>query len=126
MDEKIEQLTIAADKLKEKDTDLFPDLDIMPAAGINPDAWDRHWAIVSGLAAAKESMDGVLELQYTRVPDTESDYISTTLKMGKAASLRAGSVTAFAIAAALADLISVTAIGDKVRINFLVGNVWKD
>lgn len=36
----------------------------MPAAGVNPDAWDQHWAIVSGLAAAKESMDGVLELQY--------------------------------------------------------------
>lgn len=126
MKKRLKQFIEDVDTLMARDSGFDPDLDTLPPAGVNPDAWDRHWDIVCAFGVAKESMHGVEELRYTRMPDKEMDTLTTTLTMGVAATLSHDAITALALAAALSDTVTETVINGKLRINFSVSDVWAE
>lgn len=71
-------------------------------------------------------MSGVLDVKYLQSPDTEDDFVSVTVKLDKACTLHSDARTALALAATLADMVTMTTNGDRMWINFAVGGIWKE
>ena len=97
-----------------------------PGIGVNADAWERYRTILNGFIAAKEDMSGVLDVKYLKSPDMEDDFVSVTVKLDKACTLHSDARTALALAAALADMVTMTTDGDKMWMSFTVDSIWKD
>ena len=127
MENRIAQLKADADKLMEKAETMCPvSLVNDPGIGVNADAWERYRTILNGLIAAKGDMSGVLDVKYLQSPDTEDDFVSVTVKLDKACTLNSDARTALALAATLADMVTMTTNGDRMWINFAVGGIWKE
>lgn len=127
MENRINQLKAEADKLMEKAGTMCPvslvnDLGI----GVNADAWERYRTILNGFIAAKEDTSDVLDVKYLQSPDMEDDFASVTVKLDKACTLHSDARTALALAATLADMVTMTTNGDRMWINFAVGGIWKE
>ena len=127
MENRIAQLKADADKLMEKAETMCPvSLVNDPGIGVNADAWERYRTILNGFIAAKGDMSGVLAVKYLQSPDTEDDFVSVTVKLDKACTLHSDARTALALAATLADMVTMTTNGDRMWINFAVGGIWKE
>ena len=127
MENRIAQLKADADKLMEKAETMCPvSLVNDPGIGVNADAWERYRTILNGFSAAKGDMSGVLDVKYLQSPDTEDDFVSVTVKLDKACTLHSDARTALALAATLADMVTMTTNGDRMWINFAVGGIWKE
>lgn len=125
MENRINQLKADADKLMEKAGAMCPlDLVNNPGAEVNADAWGRYKTLLSGIIVAKEDMSGVLDVKYLQTPDMEDDLATVTVKLDKACTLRSDAKTALALAAALADMVTMTTDGDKMWINFTIDSLW--
>lgn len=97
-----------------------------PKIGINTEVWERYKTILSGIIAAKENMDGVLNVKYLKSPSMEDDFASVTVKLDKACTLHSDARTALAMAAALADMVTLTTNGNKMWIGFTVSGIWEE
>ena len=127
MENRIAQLKADADKLMEKAETMCSVSPVNdPGIGVNADAWERYRTILNGFIAAKEDMSGVLDVKYLKSPDMEDDFVSVTVKLDKACTLHSDARTALALAAALADMVTMTTNGDRMWINFAVGGIWKE
>lgn len=127
MENRINQLKADADKLMEKAGAMCP-LDPVNNSGaeVNADAWGRYKTLLSGIIAAKEDMSGVLDVKYLQAPDMEDDLATVTVKLDKACTFRSDARTALAMAATLADMVTMTTDGDKMWINFTVSGIWEE
>ena len=127
MENRIAQLKADADKLMEKAETMCPvSLVNDPGIGVNADAWERYRTILNGFIAAKGDMSGLLDVKYLESPDMEDDFASVTVKLDKACTLHSDARTALALAATLADMVTMTTNGDRMWINFAVGGIWKE
>ena len=127
MENKINQLKADADKLMEKVGAMCPlDLVNNPGAEVNADAWGRYKTLLSGIIAAKENMSGVLDVKYLQAPDMEDDLVTVAVKLDKACTLHSDAKTALALAAALADVVTMTTDGNKMWINFTVSGILEE
>ena len=106
--------------------DLLKDVTDDPKIAINPEAWERYRTILSGIIAAKENMDGVLDVKYLKSPSMEDDFASVTVKLDKACTLYSDARTALAMAAALADMVTMTTNGNKMWVGFTVSDIWEE
>lgn len=106
--------------------ELLKDWGDDPEVGINSEAWERYRTILNGIIAAKENMDGVLDVKYQKSPSMEDDFASVTVKLDKACTLHSDARTALALAAALADMVTLTTNGNKMWIGFTVSDIWKE
>ncbi len=103
-----------------------PDLVNDPGVGVNTDAWKRYRTILNGFIATKEDISGVLDVKYLQSPDIEDDFASVTVKLDKACTLHSDARTALALAATLADMVTVTTDGNKMWMSFTVNDIWKE
>ena len=106
--------------------ELLKDVAGDPEISINPEAWERYRTILSGIIAAKENMDGVLDVKYQKSPSMDDDFASVTVKLDKACTLHSDARTALALAATLADMVTMTTNSNKMWINFAVGGIWEE
>ena len=97
-----------------------------PEVGINSEAWERYRTILNGFIAAKEDMSGLLDVKYLQSPNVEDDFVSVTVKLDKACTLHSDARTALALAATLADMVTMTTNSNKMWINFAVGGIWEE
>jgi len=127
MENRIAQLKADADKLLDKAGAMCPaSLVNDPDMGVNTDAWERYKTIINGFIAAKKDMSGVLDVKYLQSPDMEDDFASVTVKLDKACTLHSDARTALALAAALADMVTMTTDGNKMWMSFTVNAIWKE
>lgn len=127
MENRINQLKADADKLLDKAGAMCPvSLVNDPGIGVNADAWERYRTILNGFIASKEDASGVLDVKYLQSPNVEDDFVSVTVKLDKACTLHSDARTALAMAATLADMVTMTTNGDRMWINFAVGGIWKE
>ena len=106
--------------------ELVKDVAGDPEISINPEAWERYRTILSGIIAAKENLDGVLDVKYQKSPSMEDDFASVTVKLDKACTLHSDARTALALAAALADMVTMTTNGNKMWVGFTVSGIWEE
>lgn len=127
MENRIKQFQADVDKLLDKAGAACPVSPINDSGiGINTDAWERYRTILNGFIAAKEDLSGVLDVKYLQSPDMEEDFASVTVKLDKACTFHSDARTALALAATLAEMVTMTTDGDKMWMSFTVDNIWKD
>ncbi len=127
MENRINQLKADISKLLDKAGAMCPvSLVNDPDIGINADSWERYRTILNGLIAAKEDMSGVLDVKYLQSPAMEDDFASVTVKLDKACTLHSDARTALALAATLADMVTLTTDGNKMWMSFTVNEIWKE
>lgn len=127
MENRINQLKADTNKLMDKVEAMCPvSLVNDPGIGVNADAWERYRTILNGFIAAKEDMSGLLDVKYLQSPNVEDDFVSVTVKLDKACTLHSDAQTALALAAALADMVTMTTNSNKMWINFAVGGIWEE
>lgn len=127
MENRINQLKADADKLLDKAGTMCPVSPVNdPDKGVNAEAWERYRTILNGFIAAKEDVSGLLDVKYLQSPDMEDDFASVTVKLDKACTLHSDARTALALAATLADMVTMTTDGNKMWMSFTVNAIWKE
>lgn len=127
MENRFDGFKAEADKLLDKAGAMCPVSPVnAPDSRVNAEAWERYRTILNGFIAVKEAMSGVLDVKYLQSPDMEDDFASVTVKLDKACTFRSDARTALAMAATLADMVTMTTDGDKMWINFTVSGIWEE
>lgn len=112
--------------LAELDTMDFDALDGDDFNGttINNERWSVYQQITTALLDAMDKDDHILKVHYLRDPNPKEEFASVTVVMPQLISLDKEVKAAFALAATLCDNITMTTINNKIRISFIVDNVW--
>lgn len=126
MKSKLDQFQVDAGKLLTTADNMPPDLfDSDLPLGINNEAWNRYRTILHGFMAAKSAGGWkVLDIRYDRIPDQTEDFAAVTVKLQGACTFTPTAKTALALAAAVADRVSITMNDDKLWLNFVIENLW--
>lgn len=111
--------------LAELDTVDFDDLDDdFHGTTINSERWNIYQQITTALLEAMDKDAHILKINYLREPNPKEEFASATVVMPQLISLDKEVKAAFAKAATLCDSITMTTINNKIRINFIVDDVW--
>lgn len=132
MQNKLDQFMADAGKLLATADGLYPgglftDDKGDPVIGVNNEAWDRYKTILHCLMAAKDAGGwNILDIRYDKAPSPTEDFAAVTVKLQGACTFTPTAKTALALATATADRVSITMDGDKLWLNFVVTNLWKN
>lgn len=112
--------------LAELDTVDFDALDGDDFHGttINNERWNVYQQITTALLDAMDKNDKILKVDYLRAPNPKEEFAFVTVVMPQLISLGKEVKAAFAQAATLCDNITMTTLSNKIRISFIVDDVW--
>lgn len=88
--------------------------------------WGVYQRIVKALEDLPDKDDNVLTLDYLEVPCPSDRMATVTIAIPQAAMFASETKNALATAVMLCDRWYIMAMGDKVRLSFVVGNVWME
>lgn len=105
----------------------FDDLDGDDFHGnrINTGKWRKYRQIVKAVSALGEKGKS-LKIRYLTEPDPSEDFASVTVTLTQIVYFDADTKAAFALATLLSDNIAMTTMNDKIRISFMVSDIWMD
>lgn len=114
--------------LAELDTMDFDDLDGDDFHGttVNDERWSVYQQITTALLDAMDKNDHILKVHYLRNPNPAEEFASVMVVMSQLVRLDKEVKAAFAQAAALCDSIAMTAMDNKIRVSFIVGQIWRE
>lgn len=111
--------------LAELDTVDFDDLDDdFNGTTINSERWSVYQQITTALLDAMDNDEHILKVHYLREPNPKEEFASVTVVMPQLIILDKEVKAAFAQAATLCDSITMTTLSNKIRISFIVDDVW--
>lgn len=122
---------------KDKDLDRFvSELDALTPDDLEGDTfhghtldagkWGLYQKIVKELCELPDRCRSVLAVDYFDEPYPAEKFAKVTVTLPQAVSMEGDGKNSLAAAAVLCDHLSFTNFGGKIRINFLVNNVWAD
>lgn len=105
----------------------FDDLDGDDFHGnhINAGRWRKYRQIVKAVFAMEDKGKS-LKIRYLTEPDPAEDFVSVTVTLPQIISIDTDAKAAFALAVLLSDSIAITTMNDKIRISFIVSDIWMD
>lgn len=107
------------------DRDDFVD-DIFCGHTLDADRWSLYQKIVKELCELSDRCRGVLAVDYFDEPYPAEKFAKVTVTLPQAVSMEGDVKNSLAAAAVLCDHLSFTNFGGKIRINFVVDDVWAD
>lgn len=107
----------------------FDDLGVEEFQGhhVNTAKWRRYCQVVKAVRFTQDE-DGksILKIHHLEKPDPVEESAAVMVVLPQAVALNADAKTAFALAALLCDDIAMTTMENKVRISFVVSDIWTD
>lgn len=88
--------------------------------------WGVYQRIVKLLVDLPDKCDNILTLDYLEAPHPADKMATVTVSIPKTAMFTTDVKVALAGAVVICDRWYVMASGSKVRLSFVVGNIWKD
>lgn len=94
---------------------------------INTTKWRKYCQVVKAVRSIQDKdSKSVLKTHYLTEPDPSEDSAAVMVVFPQAVASNADAKTAFALAALLCDNIAMTTMSGKIRMSFVVTDIWTD
>lgn len=92
---------------------------------INAEKWQKYRQIVKAMVALRgKDNKSILKIHYLTEPDPAEEFVSAMAVFPQAVALGADTKNVFTLATLLSDSIAMTTAGNKIRISFVVSDIW--